>query len=188
MKLKALFFEWRGTEILHRLPKHSGVYAVEVGVNHGALSDYLLRSRSDLVLFGVDVWEDMIPSEEYVATGDKLAKLEREQLVKKKMQARACTERYGERCKLIQCDSVDAAGFFHDGALDMVFVDADHSYTAAKSDILAWLPKVKRGGYIGGHDYGVAGYGVKQAVDELEDARVLLPVELGANTTWFSRR
>jgi hypothetical protein len=168
--------------------RQSGTYVVEVGVNIGSLSDYLLRSRTDLVLFGVDVWENMVPSDEYQATGDTLAKMEREQLIKNKMIARGRTEKYGERCKLIQCDSVLAAGIFHNDALDMVFVDADHSYKAAKSDILAWLPKVKRGGYIGGHDYGVDGYGVKQAVDELEDARVLFPVELGANTTWFSRR
>lgn len=37
--------------------------------------------------------------------------------------------------------------------INLVFIDADHSYRGAKGDILAWLPNIKPGGIIAVHDY-----------------------------------
>lgn len=51
------------------------------------------------------------------------------------------------------------------GSCDLVFIDADHRYEAVCADILAYLPLVKPGGIIGGHDFGWPG--VRQAVTEL---------------------
>jgi predicted O-methyltransferase YrrM len=48
--------------------------------------------------------------------------------------------------------SEDAARLIADGSFDLVFVDADHGYDAVKRDIAAWLPKVRRGGILCGHD------------------------------------
>jgi cephalosporin hydroxylase len=59
-----------------------------------------------------------------------------------------------------------AASRYNDGALDFVFIDAGHSYENVIADITAWLPKVKKGGVIGGHDYSHAA-GVKKAVNEV---------------------
>ena len=56
------------------------------------------------------------------------------------------------------------------GSLNLAFIDADHSYDSVLADIKAWLPKVKAGGVLCGHDYNPPGQdhaGVKQAVDEL---------------------
>jgi hypothetical protein len=47
--------------------------------------------------------------------------------------------------------------------IDMVFIDADHTYNAVKSDIEAWLPKCKK--FICGHDYDYPD--VKKAVNEI---------------------
>lgn len=52
----------------------------------------------------------------------------------------------------IQMDSADSASQFEDGYFDVVFIDAEHTYEGFKRDLLAWLPKVKKGGTIAGHD------------------------------------
>lgn len=62
--------------------------------------------------------------------------------------------------------SWEMADKFEDGAVDFVFIDADHSYESVVKDINAWLPKIKKGGMISGHDYNNS-CGVKQAVTEL---------------------
>lgn len=71
--------------------------------------------------------------------------------------------------KPIKMSSVDAAKLYADKSLDFVFIDGLHSYEACISDIRAWLPKVKIGGYIGGHDIdGPERFnGVRKAVNEV---------------------
>jgi len=54
---------------------------------------------------------------------------------------------------VIRGKSVDVAKTVEDGLLDFVFIDADHSYEAVKADLLAWVPKVRSGGIVSGHDY-----------------------------------
>jgi hypothetical protein len=49
--------------------------------------------------------------------------------------------------------------------LAAVYIDGDHEFESVKQDIELWLPKVKRGGILAGHDYGASWVGVKKAVD-----------------------
>jgi predicted O-methyltransferase YrrM len=60
--------------------------------------------------------------------------------------------------------SWEMAEKFEDGTVDFVFIDADHKYESVVKDIKAWLPKMREGGIISGHDYNNP-CGVKQAVD-----------------------
>lgn len=64
--------------------------------------------------------------------------------------------------------SWEMASNFEDGTIDFIFIDADHEYESVIKDIKAWLPKIKKGGMISGHDY-LNPCGVKKAVDELID-------------------
>jgi len=66
----------------------------------------------------------------------------------------------------IRTDSVSASKMYADESLDAVFIDADHRYESVKADILAWMPKVKKGGILAGHDYVDSHNGVIKAVNE----------------------
>jgi len=49
--------------------------------------------------------------------------------------------------------SVLAAQEYEDASLDAIFLDDDHRYEFIYAGIQAWLPKVKNGGYLAGHDF-----------------------------------
>jgi predicted O-methyltransferase YrrM len=49
-------------------------------------------------------------------------------------------------------DSESAAAVVADGLFDLVFIDADHRYSAIRRDLDLWLPKVRPGGVLCGHD------------------------------------
>ncbi len=66
----------------------------------------------------------------------------------------------------LRLSGVEAAKRFADGSIDMMFIDAGHTYEEVKEDIATWLPKIKEGGLICGHDYSELWPGVMQAVDE----------------------
>jgi Methyltransferase domain len=50
-------------------------------------------------------------------------------------------------------DTVAAAADFEDGTVDFVWIDTTQDYDMVNAEIQAWLPKIRSGGWIGGHDY-----------------------------------
>jgi predicted O-methyltransferase YrrM len=62
-------------------------------------------------------------------------------------------------------DSLEASKLYANKSLDFVFIDASHEYEDIKNDIIHWLPKVKIGGILAGHD--MVWPGVARAVSEL---------------------
>ena len=70
---------------------------------------------------------------------------------------RANLKALGVDPKIIVGDSAASAALFQDGQLHAVFIDADHSEKAVRADITAWLPKVKSGGMLCGHDFDESG-------------------------------
>jgi hypothetical protein len=51
--------------------------------------------------------------------------------------------------------SLDASAEVDDESLDFVYIDASHSYNDLTNDLYAWFPKVKKGGFVAGHDWGL---------------------------------
>ena len=67
-----------------------------------------------------------------------------------------------------------APEIFPDGYFDCVFIDTTHTYEQTKAEIIAWEPKVRKGGLLTGHDYGSrrpSHRGVSRAVDEIYGKR-----------------
>lgn len=60
--------------------------------------------------------------------------------------------RSGYPYELIEAPSLVAAERFQDESVDAVFIDAAHNEQDATADFAAWLPKVKVGGVLSGHD------------------------------------
>ena len=170
----------RAFEVLRRLPD-GVVVGAELGVFRGYMS-YALLCRPDLVLFMVDNWKGV---EEYAHEG-----YGPKDMPAAKAHAFEVTKYAGKRRQVLEMDTDKAAGFITDGSLDFVFIDADHSYQGCKSDIINWLPTLKKGGLLGGHDYDNKKYPfgaeVKRAVDEAVKEHGWT-LDLGRNTTWFVR-
>lgn len=134
------------SEMVRKFP--SGSRFVELGVWYGRSSFYMaseiVKSKKSIRLFSID-WFLKSPIEAVKNNLDRF-----------------------DFVDVIKMRSDYAADLFKDGTIDFCFIDADHNYEGVKRDILAWLPKIKKGGIIAGHDYGNERYpGVKQAVDEL---------------------
>jgi predicted O-methyltransferase YrrM len=77
--------------------------------------------------------------------------------------------------------SIDAARLYQDQSLDLVFIDADHSFDAVCKDIEIWLPKVKPGGILAGDDFGSPD--VTRAVNHMLS---LSKIRLSKFTSWPS--
>jgi predicted O-methyltransferase YrrM len=71
----------------------------------------------------------------------------------------------GNKVKTIKSLSHEAANLFEANSVDVIFIDAGHSYEAVMKDIQAWLSKMKPNGIMAGHDYN-AWEGVNKAVTE----------------------
>ena len=162
----------RARDLLSRLPEGK-VIGAEIGVHRGDMSLKLL-TRPDLYLLMVDNWKGSVNWPKGYRPQD---------MPDNKNKATWQTEFAGERRRIIYADSVAAAAVIDPGSLDFVFIDADHTYEAVSADIKAWRPKVRKGGLIGGHDYGKPGFpGVKIAVDE-----VFKEIERDRFSCWYAR-
>ena len=79
--------------------------------------------------------------------------------------------------KVMRLSSLEAAKCFENGSLCCVYIDADHTYESIMADCAAWLPKIRRGGVICGHDYSGGWKEVVRGVDEFFTKRSGLDVQ-----------
>lgn len=110
----------------------------EIGVCKGEYSERLCRNMRGLKLKSIDPW---IP----------FRKNRRDRQEARYQLACSHLEPYG--VEVIRKTSVDAARDVPDGSLDFVYIDAMHEFDCIMMDILTWVPKVRKGGIVSGHDY-----------------------------------
>lgn len=174
----------RWDEVIPRLSPDAVM--VVVGVWKGALSFRVLRECQSASVIMVDPWQAGSENETWAASGSLMARKNQEEVDAIYEQAKREAEEFGDRCMILRAASLDAAPLVDDASVDLVFIDAVHTYQAVKEDIAAWLPKVRVGGFISGHDYGSERFaGVKQAVDEAFGG---IGIVGGSDHTWFVRR
>ena len=167
----------RWEAVLKRIPENIEITGVEIGVLLGETAFRILSQRPLVKHFMVDPWVVQPRDSAFVKSGDNCSKKPQsyhntayDYTVKRMIQ-------FGKRAKILRLYSRDAAPLFPNSSLDYVFIDGDHSYEGVKNDILLWLPKIKKGGWIGFHDYGMIVNprvtGVKQAVSEYFHDRII---------------
>ena len=118
-------------KLLMRLTKESQAKRIaEIGVAYGATSMGLLGDCKEL--YAVDIWDNV---EQYKSFISNIVDIKSEYKIVP-----------------IRLPSLEAADIFPDGFFDLVFIDADHRYSSVIADIKAWIPKVRKGGILCGHD------------------------------------
>ena len=83
--------------------------------------------------------------------------------------------------KILRCSSMQASFGFQTKSVNGVFIDASHFYDSVSADIKAWMPLIKPGGIISGHDFSYPD--VERAVKEL-----VPNWEQGPKTIWWARQ
>jgi predicted O-methyltransferase YrrM len=151
---------WEGKgnrkHVLQRLiEKNNFKTMAEVGVRDGRTTFYLLDNIPDLKIFAID-------------TNTKTFYGETEK------------QKYGNRLVPLQGLSEHMADCLEDASLDLVFIDANHSYEYVKKDIIKYTPKLKATGLLTGHDIDYPG--VNKAVNEM------IPFyEVAPNFVWIKK-
>jgi hypothetical protein len=117
----------------------------ELGVRHGIFAEHLL-TNTNIYLYCIDIWKQLPDYKDVANDPDNVQEMiYRETLAK--------LARYPGRYKVIRKLTTDAVLEFQDNQLDFLHIDANHSYGPALRDMQDWVPRVKTGGLITGHDY-----------------------------------
>lgn len=75
-------------------------------------------------------------------------------------------EPFKEKVQVLRGLTSQMSLYVEDNSIDILYLDAGHSYQAVMADLCAWFDKVKDGGIIAGHDYINPAYGVREAVED----------------------
>jgi predicted O-methyltransferase YrrM len=141
--------------LLDLLPKH-GVVA-EIGVADGEFSAEILQRTKPQKLHLIDPWDSPIEIYSEAALDEINIKFQ---------------EQINNSTVIVNRGySHNVIGSFRDEYFDWVYIDAAHDYDNVKQDLECIWRKMKKGGYICGHDYvnwasSEDRYGVTEAVNE----------------------
>lgn len=157
----------------------------EIGVYDGGTSAALLNGLPGLRLWMIDPWRPYEGESE-------LGVLDQAAFDRARARAEWWTLPAAERRFLLRETSLQAAGRFGPDSLDFAFIDGNHLYEHVRADLHAWWPKIRAGGLLSGHDYGVyrdatGPWGVRRAVDEFA-SHVRRAVQLGSDGVWWIER
>ena len=137
---------------------------VELGVAEGLFSNDIIRNWNPKLHYLIDTWETAklpgdVGSEQswHDSNYNNVLKL-LEGL---------------SNYKILRGLTVQMSGHIPDNSVDLVYIDACHSYECVRDDINAYWDKLKSGGVMAFHDYEMQHYGVKQAVQEFATVRKL---------------
>lgn len=160
--------------LISEIQKNDFKIGAEVGVKRGDNVRKIVQACPDFVIHAIDAWD---PKLQYLNWGKNAQRIN-EQIFDK------LVSKYPQQIIKHKGYSLPVAAEFDDASLDIIFIDGDHSYEGCKADIEAWLPKLREGGVMAGHDYEHPQFpGVKKSVDEIFDE-----VEVFSDMVWLIRK
>lgn len=159
--------------------KHKPKVAVELGVWKAVVYDHITGTFPEVEYWGVDTYAPFVnDTGEQYTSGENNHPWDHEAYFQNVQRIQADRP----NAKFLRMHTVEAASKFEDKSVDFIFIDAGHSYECVKADIEAWLPKMKPGGVMTGHDYCSMFPGVKKATTEIFGKGV---VEILPATIWL---
>jgi hypothetical protein len=154
----------------------------EIGVLRGKNALEMFNCIPDLKLYLVDPYLD------YTESQRNFGKVKFNSFLDSTM-----TRMKGRNYEFLKMKSTDACEYVPDESLEFIYIDGNHKYNYAMTDLFNWVPKVKTGGIISGHDfYNIPhkGSGVKAAVLNYTNFYKISPLYITSesrqkNTSWF---
>jgi hypothetical protein len=143
--------------LLEILPK--GSIGIEIGVFKAKFSETILAKVKPKLLYLLDTWEGIVGS------GDKDGK-NKEYVDLTKYFTETIIPKYRNNNNVVLIRNKSSIISTLKTEFDWCYIDAEHSYEGVKQDLNNIYPKIKRGGYVCGHDYCERTKGVIKAVDE----------------------
>ena len=118
----------------------SNAVVAEIGVDSGGSSEIIRELNCPKELYLIDPWDLSEWSNEIWDT--KKAKKE-------------VYDKFGhlDNVKIIENFSIEASKMFEDQYFDWVYIEASLQYEDVKADLVHWLPKIKKGGYLCGGQF-----------------------------------
>jgi hypothetical protein len=143
-----------------------GMVIAELGVFKGDFTRELLEC-SPLVIWMVDTWSGAM------SCGDKDGKNISDIFDMEAVYIELVDELCYPNVNIFRGKSIDFLTAIEDNYLDCVYIDTTHEFEMTRDELNLSLDKVKRGGWITGHDYNVIE--VQTAVDsfcQLHDLKI----------------
>jgi hypothetical protein len=135
--------------MLKYLPQHG--IAAEIGVAVGEYSEHLLNGLTPRTLHLIDPWRfQNVP--DYLTDANNTKDEEGDRRYKGVLKKFAPQIANGI-VEVHRATSTEVVDSFPDEYFDFVFIDAVHTYNGCLNDLRAFDKKVKRNGFIAGHDY-----------------------------------
>lgn len=122
---------------------------VEIGSYAGESTMMFANKFVDAKIYCIDPWNDM-DFEAYKIDKVGVGSYTKPSLVESIFDENI--KNYNNITK-IKLTSEEAASQFEDNSLDMVYIDGIHTVKYIAIDLEKWIPKVKSGGIISGHDF-----------------------------------
>lgn len=117
---------------------------IEVGTFIGGSAETMLEAMpEDGVLYTIDMFTGTEGSATTSLPGEYMKQYAYQRL----------KPRFGDRVTILKGSSLKLVHCFEEGSADLVFIDAAHDYENCKADIQAWVPIVRSGGKLAGHDF-----------------------------------